>query len=490
MKSFSLPVWLLALCVCCLHLSTALSADKAVVSSEVPTLVSRATLESRLKEVEASAELDDETRATLVETLNKALGSLEAIKTSKASTEKYVQDRKNAPDQTREIREKLDADRENDSEVTVKANSDSSFDAIEGELLQEKANLAAVQAKLADLEGQLTTGKNRPVVVQKLLLQARGEMEDIEAKLKLEAPADQLPWLTEARRWSRTTRAIALRGEIGMLDQELLSMPMRIDLLEAQRDQAARSVRRVALRVKMLEQLSSQQGHVEAEQAREEAAAAVSDAAGKHVIVQELAEKNAALTRELAAIATSHRKVSASDEAVDKEADRIEDYFRAAQERLEIAGLSEVLREQRQTLPNKSKLQKKIDKFEDDNAQAALRQLQHDQEYKELRDTDEFIDASTRGLDRAEAGAISADIRELAESRRELLGKALDLDRSYSRSLTELAASHRRLLKVSSGYDDFLAENLLWIRSAPLPNLVTLKTLPGHRSAVFTCALA
>ena len=484
MKSFPLITWLLALCVYCLPVPPALSADKAGVSSEVPALVSRAAIESRLKEVEASAELDDETRAPLVETLNKALGNLEAIRTSKATTEKYVQDRKTAPDQAREIREQLDADRENDSEVTVKANTDSSFEVIEGELLQEKANLAAVQAKLADLEGQLTTGKNRPVVVQKQLQQARGDMEDIEAKLKLEAPADQLPWLTEARRWSRTIRAVALRGEIGMLDQELLSMPMRIDLLEAQRDQAARSVKRVALRVKMLEQLSSQQGHVEAEQAREEAAAAVSDAAGKHVIVQELAEKNAELTGELATIATSLRKVSASDEAVDKEADRIEDYFRAAQERLEIAGLSEVLgevlREQRQTLPNKRKLQKKIGKFEDDNAQAALRQLQHDQEYKELRDTDEFIDASTEGLDKAEAGAIRADIRELAESRRVLLGKALDLDKSYSRSLTELAASYRRLLKVSSDYDVFLAENLLWIRSAQLPSLVTLKVLPGQ----------
>ena len=218
MRLYQLPVWLFVLCACWLPLSPVLAADKAGEIVTTPALVTRATLESRLKEVEASTTLDEEARAGLVETINKTLGNLEAIKTSKANTGKYVQDRKNAPDQTREIREKLDADRENDSEVTVKANSDSSFDAIEGELLQEKANLAAVQAKLADLEGQLTTGKNRPVVVQKLLLQARGEMEDIEAKLKLEAPADQLPWLTEARRWSRTTRAIALRGEIGMLD--------------------------------------------------------------------------------------------------------------------------------------------------------------------------------------------------------------------------------------------------------------------------------
>ena len=134
----------------------------------------------------------------------------------------------------------------------------------------------------ADLEGQLGTANNRPAAVQQQLLRARQDKDDIDARLKLQAPADQLPWLTEAQLWSRTTRAAALRSEIGMLDQELLSMPMRINLLEAQRDQASRTVKRIAARVKILEELSSRQGNVEAEQAREEAAEALSDAVGKH----------------------------------------------------------------------------------------------------------------------------------------------------------------------------------------------------------------
>ena len=482
MKLFHLPVWLLALCLCCLPVSPVLPADKADTLVDVPPLVTRAALEARLKEVEAAASLDEEVRKTLVETLNQALGNLETIETSKATTSKYIQSRKTAPEEASAIRAQLEGDRERDSEVTVKANADSSFDVIEGELLQEKANLAAVEAKLADLEAQLETANNRPVVVQKQLQQATQEKDDIEARLKLEAPADQLPWLTEARRWSRATRLAALRSETGMLDQELLSMPMRVNLLEAQRDQATRTVKRVATRVKMLEALSSHQGRVEAEQAREEAVAAVSEAAGKHMLVQELAEQNAELTREAATIANSLKKVSTSDEGIDREAERIDDYFRAARDRLEIAGLSEVLgevlREQRQTLPDSRKLRRKISKLEDNNAKAALRQLQHAQEYKDLRDMDEFIEARTSGLEAAEVAAISGDVRVLAESRRELLGKILDLDKSYLRSLAELAASYQRLLKTSLDYDAFLAENLLWIRSAPMPNLATLKAVP------------
>ena len=492
MKFLRLLVWLLALCACWLPLHPVLSADKTGEIVISPALVTRATLEARLKETEASTKLDDEDRASLVETINKALGNLETIKANEATTREYVQARKAAPDQTGAIREQLAEDAKADSTVTIKATTDSPFDVIEGELLQEKANLAAVQAKLSDLQGQMETSNSRPALVQQQLLQAKQDKESLEAELNLQDPASQSSGAGQAAYWSLTTRIAALRSKIGMLDQELLSMPMRVDLLEAQRDRSARSVKRVAMRVKMLEELSSRQGHIEAQQAREEAAAAVSDAAGKHVLVQELAEKNAELTGELATIAASLRKVSRRDEAIDKEADRIEDYYRAARERLEIAGLSEVLgevlREQRQTLPNLRKLRKKINRIEGDNAQAALRQIQHSQEYKGLRDLDDFIEIRTVDLEAAEAAAISDDYRALAKTRKELLDKALTLDRSYSRSLEELASSYRRLLKTSLDYDVFLAENLLWIRSAPLPSLVTIKAIPGQLALLFSPA--
>ena len=99
MKRFRLSVWLLALCACWLPVSPLLSADKAGDVVTTPALVTRATLEARLKEVEASTRLDEDARASLVETINKALGNLEAIKTSKATTEAYVQARKTAPEQ-------------------------------------------------------------------------------------------------------------------------------------------------------------------------------------------------------------------------------------------------------------------------------------------------------------------------------------------------------------------------------------------------------
>ena len=136
MKRFRLSLWLLALCACWLPVSPLLSADKAGDVVTTPALVTRATLEARLKEVEASTRLDEDARASLVETINKALGNLEAIKTSKATTEAYVQARKTAPEQASAIRTQLAADAQDDSGVTIKATTDSPFAVIEGERVQ------------------------------------------------------------------------------------------------------------------------------------------------------------------------------------------------------------------------------------------------------------------------------------------------------------------------------------------------------------------
>ena len=86
------------------------------------------------------------------------------------------------------------------------------------------------------------------------------------------------------------------------------------------------------------------------------------------------------------------KDVSASDAAINKEAGRIEDQFRTAREKLEVAGLSavlgEVLLQQRQTLPDQRQLQRVIRQLEQDNAQSELRQIQYNAEQKRLRNLD------------------------------------------------------------------------------------------------------
>jgi potassium efflux system protein len=475
---------LAALLILSRPLPAAEPAKQPGVTAVTPALVTASTIESRLKEVEASNSLDEVTRAALIDSLNKALGNLETVAANQTAADTYAGTVKAAPQQAREIRQQLEQKKRDDPGVTVQATAELPFAEVEAELLQEKANLAAVEARLADLETQLEASKTRPSTVQQLLAEAKRKRQDLESMLNLPAPEGELPGVTEVRGWAQTTRIAALRSEIVMLDQELLSLPMRTGLLEAQRDEIQYTVERIGERVSRLEAMAGRQGKAEARQAEAEARAAVYDAAGKHPLVQELAEQNAALTVEISTLAARLKQASAGDNAVTGEAKRIEDNYRTAREKLEVAGLSEILGEvllrQRQTLPDQRDLARVIRRLEQEGARSTLGQIQFTDDYKGLRNINDFVSGRTAGLEPAVAGQVGADLAELANARRLLLEKAISISKSLSRALSELEADNRRLLATTEDFDNFLAEKLLWIRSSPRPNLATLQTIPGQ----------
>jgi potassium efflux system protein len=482
-----MPVAVMLFVMLCLPFSVVWPADPDADVTAEPALVTADTLAARLKEIEASTSLDEDTRASLTEAVNKALANLEAAASNRETMDSYVKLRDTAPDKVKQIRAQLEKEKQSQQQISLSVTPDTPFKDIERKFLQEKANLAAVQTKLEDIEAQLERSKERPAAIQKQLAVAKQAREDLESEQKIPAAASENSWVTEARGWARSTRIAALRSEISMLDQELLTLPFRVDLLEAQRDQLARTVKRIAVRLKLLEDLANQQGRAEAQQAEAAAEAAVDEAAGKHPLIQQLAAENAELTRDITAVAAAFKESSVSDEDVDREAARIDDNFRRAREQLEVAGvnevLGEVLRHQRQSLPDAREIRRKLESLEDENARVTLRQLQQSAELEGLHDLEKYAAELAHGISRNEFELINADLQQLLNSRRELLEKLINLNNSYLRSLTDLEASYRSLLDSSTSYDDFLAENLLWIRSAPSPGLDAMGTIPqqlGH----------
>ena len=208
---------------------------------------------------------------------------------------------------------------------------------------------------------------------------------------------------------------------------------------------------------------------------------AVLDAAGKHPLVQELAEQNVALISTLMA---GLEQNSASNEGIREQMNRVEESFRAARERLEVATITDVLGQallqQHRALPNQRELKKRIRQLEQEIAQSTLRQIHYATEHKGLDSIKDFIKERTAELEPAEAEQVGADMTEFAKARRLLLGYAVSLDRSYSKSLMEFETDNRRLLETTADFDKLLGENLLWIRSAPRPNLATLQAIPGQ----------
>ncbi|MBT8122538.1 MAG: mechanosensitive ion channel protein MscS, partial [Gammaproteobacteria bacterium] len=302
----------------------------------------------------------------------------------------------------------------------------------------------------------------------------------------------ELPKLTEARRWALESEQLALNAELRMLDQELQSQPLRIDLLKAQLDQTALDLDVARTRVQLLEDMLSSRRIAEAEQARTETDEAQREALGKHPLVRDLAEQNAALSAELGTLASDLEQVIAEDDAADKLTQRISDDFSNSRQKLELAGMNQalglLLLEQRRGLPELRTYRKSERARERLIASAGLHQLRMVEERRTQNNIPDYIDGLTIDIDREDAYSIRTQLEELALNRRTLLEKVISTNQAYLRALSELDFAQRRLVDTLKSYDNYLAENLLWIRSRPLPDFEMLRAMPGHLSQLLSPA--
>jgi potassium efflux system protein len=463
-------------------LGSARSEEAATPISGASATLTPDTVKARLEEVKAATDLDETTKGSLTELYRKALSSLEQANASSDASKAFIKARKTAPDATKALRERLEKAEQESPTVTLDVAEDTSLEKVQQELLNEKANQSAVDAKLDELEKQLAMEAERPAAIRQRLTDARQSQTQINSQLKKAAPAGELPLLSEARQWSLTAQLRALSAELKMLDQELLSQPMRIELMQAQRDRTERSHNRLATRVSMLEELLAQQRREEAERAKREAEVAKAEMAGKHPTIQKLAEQNAVLTDRLTGVSAKLEKVTTGDKSADSTAKRIEDELSSTKKKLEVAGLSQVLGrvllEQRRLLPDLQSIQKQTREREELISAVALDQIQDNQELKQLRNLSEYIGLLTEELAPQQAAQIEPDLLELAKKRRDLLGQMVSLDEAYLRALGELEFAQNRLIDAVKAYDAFLAERLLWIRSAPTPSVALMLQIP------------
>jgi potassium efflux system protein len=460
------------------------AADPAEPTYAATTAITPAAVQAKIKEVEGSTALGDSSKTKLLDLYQGALGFLEQLQNYDRAAEEFTRARNTASDEAKATRAKMEQGKQRDPIAELGVTKATPLAKLEPLLLKEKADLAAVEAKLGDLTQAISAEAERPTVARQRLTEARRRQEQITPELKSSPPPNELPAVTEARRWRLQSENRALSAEIRMLDEELRSQPMRIELLKAERDRNAHSVDWIGARVQWLEKLVGEQRLAEAEQVRREAEQAELEAAGKHPLVQKLARQNAALSEEITKLAQKLEKVTAEDDAAKKDAARISELLRNTRQKLEIAGLSEalgrILLEQRRRLPESGKFREKTKATEQEIARAGLNQIQHEEERQLLRDATAYLAELTADLTETERAEIEGELRVLVEKRRDLMDQAIQLDQNYMRALGELDFAHRQVLDSANSYRAFLDERLLWIRSSAAPDRELLTHIPDQ----------
>ena len=438
----------------------------------VPGSVTTSTLEAKIAEVEAAGSMEEQAKTKLVELYRKALSNLQTASSNAQATEDFRRAAETAPAEVQAIREQMEESSVAPPEDSLEVDDSTTLRQIEQLLQKEKADLAAVDARRADFDKRLEAEARRPSEIRRRLTEARTELEEVTVQLKLAPLAEEGQATADARRWALETRYEVLSTEIKMLDQELLSQPMRVDLLKAKRDKASASVQWVGKRVKVLEQIVSEKRREQAEQAKADAEETRREAEGKHPLVVQLAEQNAALSEEQAQIASRLDALGEQTESADKLARQIESDFKSARDTMEIGGLNEelglMLRKQRQSLPDLRDYRRAARAREEEAAEIGVRRLHHREEEKRLRDPNTYAIELIAGAAAEDTPSLREEIQKFAGDRRDLLTKTIAIDDLYLRKLGELEAAQHRLLEAIEKYDAFLDEQLLWVRSASL----------------------
>jgi potassium efflux system protein len=477
-RHVSAPMLLALAAFAGLHLE-AMAQDLAIGAE-----VSRQAIETSIENVQDAVDLDEAARAGLIERYRRTLGFIEAARSYSVAADAFAQAGQSAPGETRRIREKLERAQTDSGPVKLDLTNNASAREIEQRLQLERANQAAVAAKLANIDQQLAAQANRPAAVRQRLVDASRLNDKLSADLQLVPPSDEPALVSEARRWSLTTQAAATTAEIRMLDQELLSQGVRVDLLRAQRDEAVRSLGRIETRVTMLEELLAGQRRSETEQVIAESDAAALGEVADYPLVRQLADANRALGDELQALNGKQEKISAASNLAANRLREIQDSFQIARQRLEVAGLSQalgqVLHDQRRDLPDVRQYRTRARARERTIVDAGLRDIQLAAEWRESEDVSGYIDTLLTDVPAAEREKLSDPLKSLVTSRRALLKNTMAANNEYLRSLGDLDFQENQVQLTASAFDAFLVERLLWVRGKGVVGFRSLLVLPGE----------
>jgi len=490
MKQRKLFLCFIAGLVCLAMMRPLIAAKDGTASPSLQGSVTQEIIERKVAEVEADTGLDEQAKDKLLQRYRKALANLETAASNEKSALAFQQTAKDAPanidklrKQTAELNAKLD-------EGTLIKDLQGSLQDIEQLLQQEKADLAVQDAKLLEAEQRLEENAARPSIIRQRIPEAKQQQDEVYSELKLPQASDEDAAASQARRWVLESRLQLLSAEVNMLNQELLSQPLRIDLLEAERDRAEAGIQWSTARISSLESQVTRKHQGEVDKARLEAEVILDESAGKHALVMKLAGKNAALSNDVASMVSRLDQLTVQTERADKRARQIEDDQKKAREIIEIGGLSQgmghMLLQQHYALPDTNSFRRQLKDHKEAAAEIGVNRLLHRQQQKRLRDIDAYLDEIVAGVDEQEHPSLRGELKPLAKERMGLLEKALASDNFYLQKLGELESAQQRLLDAIDDFNAYLAVHLLWVRSATRDELRALGVLPEQASRILS----
>lgn len=439
------------------------------VDDTTVTDLTAAALQSRIEQLQDSSAYDEAAQSAALENYRRALANLTTAEGYNEAAERFRQSITDAPAEAERLRASVAERWDADPLAGLAVSRDSTIAAIDELLRQEQASEASASATDTELRQKLATEETRPQAARERLNLAAEELRAITDTIAQPDSADDPEIVQEARRKTGQSRAAALRAEIQMLDQEILSQPARIVLLQAQADDAARILVHQQARVRALQTSLSERRRDETDRVLAELGLESLGADGSHPLVEQAIGEIRELADELDQLTVTVQALTQINDAAERQLEEMRQRYERARSRLNVAGIGQALgrylaQERREiTAPSDYRGEQKL--RENQVAEASIRNIGLGERWRAIRDVESYVDEQLALIPDDEALLLRPTLVQLVESRSGVVQQLIQLYGSYLRLLADSGYTQSQLFDVTSEYRDFLAEHLMWVRS-------------------------
>lgn len=457
-------------------------------AQEAGIVVTTAQVDAAVAQVTANLAADDPARANLLKLYDGARSALAATARHQADREKYAEARAGAAREAATIQAGLVERQVSVGTVGGRSGKLSLAD-LEQQIQVSKADLEALKGRLADIQGRINGMPNRATEIRNRLTQLVTVIPDLQSRLA-QLPKTVTPVSEgEANLWLAQAQADSAVAEKAALDEELLSQPMRLQLLTARQDRTRHDIQDLERSLQAMERQASVLRQGEASQAYADAEKELVGARGKHQLVQQLADENAALSALFVERGSDIEQSRKREQKAGDLAERIEADLKSIEHKLSVLGLStavgQILREQQIQLPKVREIKAEISAVGKQRTASSVRQIELEEDRRRLLDTGQFADHLLLDLDEATAREIRPDLLDLLRKRRGLVKQALELESLYGGSLGNLEFNLQRYSLAIDEYKRFIQERLLWIPTRAPFSLIRGTALPAQLGELF-----
>ena len=434
-------------------------------------------VQSALKLVDESKELDETLKAKLRQSHQQALRELESAKTWAEKAARFQQMTAAAPDDLKQARRVLTAvpDRPAGS-----IPADLTLPQFEQAISKKEGELNQGRTALAELEAEPKRRATRRLEIPPALTAARDRLADAEKQWLASPPAGELATSTAARRILLRARRQAAAAEIAAYEREMAAYEAMAELLPVRRDLAARQVDLAEQELKQWREALNRRREHEADRQIQHAQL---EARQVRPAVRDLAHENARLAELRKELAQKIADTTGPLEHAQQRLATLKAQFKRIQDKVDTVGgnnaIGLLLRKQREALPNVALHNRSINARQTEIRDGQLALLQFDERRSALANLDLQVHEVLASQDLAESESgrkeMEAATRELLRTEKDYLDGLIADYNSYFDKLVELDNAERQLIQETEACARYIDERVLWIDSAPVLGAADLR---------------